>query len=46
MFPYSSMSEPSDPGSGPEIVPVAIRSPVRMVAPFEVACASICGIVQ
>ena len=30
----------------PELVPDAIRSPVRMLAPFDVACASCCGIVQ
>ena len=42
----SSSSEPSDPGSGPEIAPVAIRSPALTEAPFEVACASCCGIVQ
>ena len=34
------------PGSGPEIVPDANRSPVRIDAPFTVACASCCGIVQ
>ena len=37
---------PSLPRSAPEIVPDAIRSPVRTLAPFEVACASCCGIVQ
>ena len=37
---------PPSRGSGPEIAPVAIRSPVRTAAPFEVACASCCGIVQ
>src|SRR3954447_1104421 len=42
----SSIIEPSDPGSAPEIVPDAIRSPVRSEAPFEVACASCCGSVQ
>ncbi len=42
----SSISEPSLPGSGPEIVPDANRSPVRSDAPFTVACASCCGIVQ
>ena len=36
----------ADPCSAPEIVPVAIRSPVRTDAPFDVACASCCGIVQ
>ena len=45
-FDVSSISEPSLPGSGPEIVPDANRSPVRIDAPFTVACASCCGIVQ
>ena len=45
-FSVSSISEPSLPGSAPEIVPDAIRSPVRTAAPFDVACASCCGIVQ
>ena len=34
------------PGSAPEIVPEAKRSPVPIDAPFTVACASCCGIVQ
>jgi hydroxymethylglutaryl-CoA lyase/(R)-citramalyl-CoA lyase len=42
----SSMSEPSVPCSGPEMVPDANRSPVAIEAPFTVACASCCGIVQ
>ena len=45
-FDVSSMSEPSLPCSGPEIVPDAKRSPVRSDAPLTVACASCCGIVQ
>ena len=45
-FHVSSIRLPSLPRSAPEIVPEAIRSPVRMLAPFEVACASCCGIVQ
>ena len=45
-FQVSSIRLPSLPRSPPEIVPDAIRSPVRMLAPFEVACASCCGIVQ
>ena len=45
-FQVSSMRLPSLPRSAPEIVPDAIRSPVRTLAPFEVACASCCGIVQ
>ena len=45
--PASARSgDPSLPRSAPEIVPDAIRSPVRTLAPFEVACASCCGIVQ
>ena len=36
-FHVSSMSEPSDPCSAPEIVPDAKRSPVRIEAPFTVA---------
>ena len=45
-FQVSSSSDPSDPRSAPEIVPVANRSPVRIEAPFDVAWASCCGIVQ
>ncbi len=45
-FRVSSMSEPSLPVLGPEIVPEAKRSPVAIDAPFTVACASCCGIVQ
>ena len=45
-FHVSSIRLPSLPRSAPEIVPDAIRSPVRTLAPFDVACASCCGIVQ
>ena len=42
----SSISDPSEPGDGPEIVPEANRSPGRTAAPLTVACASCCGNVQ
>jgi hypothetical protein len=45
-FRVSSIRLPSLPRSAPEIVPDAITSPARMLAPFTVACASCCGIVQ
>src|SRR6478752_725674 len=37
----SSMNDPAVPGSGPEIVPDAYRSPGRTLAPPTVSCASI-----
>src|SRR5690606_38258293 len=39
----SSMNEPRWSGPGPEIVPEAKRSPVRVDAPLTVMCASICA---
>ena len=42
----SSMRQPSVPGSVPDTVPEANRSPGRMAAPFTVAWASIWGNVQ
>ena len=44
--PRARAAIPPSRRSAPEIAPVAIRSPVRTDAPFEVACASCCGIVQ
>ncbi len=45
-FQLSSIRLPRASGSGPEIVPVASRSPVRRLAPFTVRCATCCAIDQ
>ena len=45
-FHVSSIRLPRSRSPGPEIVPVASRSPVRRLPPFEVRCAICCATFQ